>query len=366
MYARKLNILFIVAAAFVGWGSPSSAQVYQNSSSQNQRWAVNNSNLHWTQKLASEHRFHDFGVVPSFSKQEHVFEFENILEDPISLIGIRASCGCTTPEILTKEVAPGEMGRVKAKFNTNLFKGEKQATISVSLRRQGRYTEYGELQFQVKGKIRRDVVLKPGVVSFDDATYGGESLRSVKILYAGNPAWRIKEIQSSNPHISVKATEIQRNRQSNRVDYELQIMLAPQQPIGQFSDQLLITTNDVKNKNLAVNIQGNVKAVVQASPVRLGWLCKDQKVEKRLIVRGQRPFGIKSVSCGDDRIQFKPSDGSKTLHILEYRLDTSDLGQISSRITIETDDPDQRFTSVPFEAQIVEATLASGESVDQE
>ncbi len=322
--------------------------------------------LHWTQKISTGNRQHDFGVVPSFSNQEFVFEFANTFEHPIYLTGVRASCGCTRPEIRTPQIAPGGMGQVLAKFDTKNFQGEKKATVTVSVRRDQPYTEYGEIQFEVKGTIRRDVVLSPGTVSFDEVMHGDPVKRAVSILYAGNPQWQIKDIKSTNPNITVSTREIQRNPQTQRVDYELTLELAGQQEIGKFSDQLLITTNDIKNKNLTVNIFGNVKAAVQVSPVRLGVVEQGDKVEKRLIVRGDRPFEIKSVSTGDQRIQFSPVSGSKTLHILIFSLDTQTVGQIASNITIETDDPQQAPTTVSFDAQIVPATFARDETVDQE
>jgi hypothetical protein len=42
------------------------------------------------------------------------------------------------------------------------------------------------------------------------------------------------------------------------------------------------------------------------------------------------------------------------------------VGQVASSITIETDDPQQSPTTVAFEAQIVPATFARDETVDQE
>ena len=315
-----------------------------------------NSTQHWTLAIAPPVRHHDFGVVPSFSDQEFVFEFENTLDQAVELVGVRASCGCTKPSILTKTVAPGAKGKVLAKFDTRNFKGLKKATVSVSVRKNQPYIEYGEIQFSVKGKIRRDVVLNPGTVTFDDITLGKGAKRTFQVLYAGNPNWQITDIKSSNPNIKIESKELQ--RQSNRVDYELTVHLDENQSVGSFLDKIQVHTNDQANKNLTINVQGNVKSVVQVSPVRLGVVSKDQKIEKRLIVRGARPFSIKTVSTGDDRILFTPSEGNKTLHILTYKLDTSSTGQIRSRITIETDDPDQHLATVPFEAQIVPATFA--------
>ena len=313
---------------------------------------------HWTQQIASENRAHNFGTVPSFSKQEHVFEIKNPFEHPLYLIGVRASCGCTKPSLLTNTILPGETGKVMAKYDTKNFRGDKKATISVSVRRDQPYYETGEIQFKVTGNIRRDVVVTPETVAFTNVTFGETSKRTVQILYAGNPNWKIEKVTSSNPNIKISTKELQRNPATRRVDYELILELGDEQKVGSFLDQIVLTTNDTNNKTLAVNVNGNVHSVVQVAPVKLGVLTQDQKIEKRLIVRGTRPFAIENVASSDARIQFSPSSGSKTLHILTYSLDTSMVGQIKSSINIATDDPNQKSKTVSFEAQVVPATFA--------
>ncbi len=356
------SILFVLPVVFMAVTAATvSAQQYPYSQPQNswpttQNFQSQSFGTHWTQQLAPN-RQHDFGTVPSYSNQEFVFEFENIFETPVYLTGIRTSCGCTQPSIQTNTVEPGGTGRVLARFDTKNHQGAKRATVTVSVRRDRPHTEYGEIQFQVSGNIRRDVVLNPGTVSFDNVLSGDVVKRAVEILYAGNPQWQIMDIKSTNPNVSVSINEKQRNAQTKRVDYELTILLDEKQPVGTFSDQLYITTNDVNNKNLSINIFGNVKSVVQVSPIRCV-VTQNDNVKKKLILRGDRPFGIKSVSTGDQRIKFSPATGSKTLHILYYSVDTSMTGQITSNITIETDDPDQRLTTVSFEAQIVPSTFA--------
>lgn len=325
------------------------------------RTAVQSVQSYWPQHIGTpENRHHDFGVVPYQSHQEHVFEFENPFDFPIHLIGIRTSCVCTAPSITTPSVAPGEFGSVRAIFDTKGKSGQKKATITVSIRKDHPYTQYGELLFSVAGTIRRDVVLDPGQVSFDDVTFGQDAKRVIKLLYAGNVEWRIKELHSSNPNLTVSATETQRNPQTGRIDYDLTLELNASQSVGPFADQISITTNDVNNKNITIHVQGTVKAVVQVSPIRLGVLELGQKVERRLIVRGVRPFELKGVKAGDNRIHFSPVPGTKTLHTVPYIVDTSRLGPIVSEILIETGDPDQQSTVVSFEAQVVSETFAKG------
>ena len=317
---------------------------------------------HWSTKLTPKNSRHDFGAVPSYSKQEHIFEFTNPFEQTIFLTGIRTSCGCTKPKIITKEVKPGETGQILAVFDTKSHKGDRRANVSVAVRKDKPHTEFGEFQVEVRGSIRQDVVLNPGTISFGDVSPGETAIRSVKVLYAGSPIWKITDIKSTNPNIVVERKELQRDLNSRRVDYELTVQLTSDQPLGVFKDQLTILTNDNKNQQMTVNVEGNKKPIVQASPVRLGVVSKGTKVNKRLILHGSRPFAVQSIKVGDRRIKFKPAEGKKTLHILSYTLDTSEIGQVSAEIEIETDDPNQSQANVAFDAQIVPATFAGGDN----
>ena len=314
--------------------------------------------MHWSSRLQPSNRYHDFGAVPSFSKQEFVFEFENVLDETIFLTDVRTSCGCTKPKILTPEVKPGEVAQVLAVFDTKGHKGDRRANVSITLRRDKPYTEFGEVQVEVKGSIRRDVVLQPGDVEFGDLTPGESAVRTVKILYAGSPIWKIVDIRSTNPNLTVEKRELQRDPVTKRVDYELTLLLSGQQGLGTFYDQLTILTNDRTNQQMTVNVEGNVHPVVEVSPVRLGVVTRGTEIKKRLILHGSRPFGITAVKVGDQRIKVDSSEGSKTLHILNYTLDTSVAGQLNSEVTIETDDPGQKQAVVSFEAQIVPETFA--------
>jgi hypothetical protein len=299
----------------------------------------------------------DFGAVPRASKQEFVFEFENTLEQPIYLTGVRTSCGCTKPKILTPEVKPGETAKIHAKYDTVGFKGNRKATVTVSLRRSQPRTQYGEIQFMVKGQIRQDVVFSPAEIKFEKVTSGEDQARTAKIMFAGSANWEIIDVISTNPNITVEKIELRRDLRSRRIDYQLNVKLNGNQPVGLFNDQLTLVTNDANQKQLTVGVLGNVQSILEVKPVHLGVIEKDKKIEKKLIIRSSRPFEIRSVKAGDQRIRFEESEGKKTLHILNYKLDTSEIGKISTKIQIETDDPAQPLAIVDFDVQIESETF---------
>ncbi|MFK7767132.1 MAG: DUF1573 domain-containing protein [Mariniblastus sp.] len=317
--------------------------------------SIANSKPAWYQKLTDKREF-DFGTVARASKQVHVFEFENNTGDDLLLSHVRASCGCTKPKILTQQVKPGETAKLEALFDTLNFYGARGATLTVSLQKTGKYTEFAELQFAVKGKIRRDVVLNPGEIKFDEKSVAENQERTARIMYAGNANWKILEVKSTSPSFTASAKEIERNPATGRVTYDLVVKPNAEQSVASGNEYLTIVTNDPKTNGMPVLIKVNPS--IEVAPIQLGLLNRGQRVKKKLIVRSSSPFAIRGVSSTDSRIQFAPPIGEKKLHILEYTLDTSQPGQVEDQITIFTNDPSgQSQTKIPFSAQIVPATI---------
>ncbi|MFT7632045.1 MAG: hypothetical protein ACI87E_003091, partial [Mariniblastus sp.] len=218
------------------------AQAYQ------QYGSTANYQAPWYQTLAKD-RSHNFGIVPRASKQERIFEFVNTTDADIFLTNIRTSCGCTKPKVLTPQVRPGEKAQIQAVFDTLHFYGQRGATLTVSIQKS---SQYGELQFTVKGNIRRDVVLNPGEVVFDDVSVSEPAQRTVQMLYAGNPNWKVTQVKSTNSNVAAEAVEIERNTATGRVTYNLVVTLADTQDAGSFSEVLTIATNDPKTNGMPV------------------------------------------------------------------------------------------------------------------
>lgn len=61
---------------------------------------------------------HDFGPIQeSGGAVVHEFMFTNASERPVKILGVQASCGCTTPAWTKESVAPGKTGFIQASFN---------------------------------------------------------------------------------------------------------------------------------------------------------------------------------------------------------------------------------------------------------
>lgn len=288
----------------------------------------------WAQKMFKTCR-HDFGAVARGSKAEYAFEFENIYEEDVHVASVRSSCGCTTPTVTKSTLKTWEKSSVLVSYNTRSFLGEKGATVTVVFDR----PYYAEVQLIVTGHIRGDVVFDPGELDFGEVASAQPAEKTVKVSYAGRSTWHIVDVRSANEHVEVELTETQRS--GGRVAYDMLVRLKPDFPPGFFQDQLTIVTDDQKRQTIPLTIRGNVASLLTVSPASLflGSLEPGETVTKQLFVKGQQPFKVVNIKCGDKAFEFKaPPDEKKTLHVISVTYKAGPAsGRVSETIEIETD-----------------------------
>src|SRR4051812_7088179 len=78
----------------------------------------------WADGLFAE-RAHNFGPVPRGAKVKHNFVLTNRLAEPITILNLRPSCGCTSGKASASTVSPGEQAAVEAQMDTRNFLGLK-------------------------------------------------------------------------------------------------------------------------------------------------------------------------------------------------------------------------------------------------
>ncbi len=290
----------------------------------------------WAQKMFQQ-TDHDFGAVARDSKTEYRFELENLYVEDVHIASISSSCGCTTPVIEKQLLKTYEKGAILAHVNTDRFRGQKGATLTVTFDK----PFYAQVQLHVKAYIRDDIVVEPGSVQFGAIDLGTAAEKTVALSRNGNSDWKILGVKSSNPHLKVKIWEA--DRRGSQVRYGMKVFLDSETPAGYLNDHLLVVTNDYGRKELPVLVEGRVTPGVTVSPSSLfmGLVEPGRKVTKKLVVRGKKPFRILSITCEDESFAFDPSvvgGEAKTLHLVPVTFVAGESkGKVAKKIRIETD-----------------------------
>ncbi|MDB4756248.1 DUF1573 domain-containing protein [Pirellulaceae bacterium] len=282
-----------------------------------------------------EEKSHDFGTIARAAQIDYVFQFKNTTKNNIEVSAVRTSCNCTTPSIEKRVVAPGETGGIRCKFNTRSFLGARRATVTVSFSR----PYFTEVQLEVKGYVRRDIVVNPPAIDFKNVKEGVGGSQKVAIEYAGNDDWKITSVASSSPDIEVLLTETHRG--DSLVGYELLATLKASAKPGYLNRyQLMLKTNDKRMNEFPISISGKVAAAISISPglVDLADVKVGESISKRIIVKGSEPFQILQVKSSEDRFSAKIDGATKKLHILPIVFKAGDqAGPIKATVEVVTD-----------------------------
>lgn len=90
---------------------------------------------------------YDFGVIDLNSPVTHEFQFVNRGDEPVVVVAVKTSCGCTVAEYTHDPVPTGGTGLVKATYNASK-EGVFVKTVSLQI------GEEEEIALTLKGEVR--------------------------------------------------------------------------------------------------------------------------------------------------------------------------------------------------------------------
>ncbi len=303
-------VVFLIAVASVG-----------NQSLLAQKWA----------RDMFEVTQHDFEVVPRGAKTEYEFKFTNKYRETVHVASVRTSCKCTIPRIGKNDLKTYEEGSIIAEFKTSDFVGARSAVITVVFDR----PFYAELQLIVKGNIRSDILPEPGEIQFGEVPLGSEKVTDVKITYMGTSKWEIKDVLSKNEHLAVKLS--QPKTVNNKIEYVMNVRLKDSAPAAEFSDEIVLVTNEAQSNRVTLPVRANVIPPVYVEGVQLGTLKVGETKGERLLVKSKTPFKIEKIECADTRFTFSPSEDEKLVHLITFEFKADDkVGAFREKVIVHT------------------------------
>jgi hypothetical protein len=294
----------------------------------------------WADALFVE-KAHDFGPVPRGAKVHHEFVLTNRLREPITIVNVRASCGCTTGRALASVVPAGQAAAIEAQMDTRNFVGKKATTLFVTLvTASGREAE---ARLGVSSTILSDIVLNPGTIDFGAVGRGQTPSQVLTIDRGGQPGWKVERMVSASRVLNAQLVETARNDAT--VTYSLTVSLKPETPAGNLRDEIRILTNDPETPSIPILVTAQVRGDLIAKPalLPLGRVNSSAGVQGRFLVMGSQPFTIRSVEGAGDGFRVGPLDpASKSVHVvtIAYRPDEGTTrGDLRRVFRVHTDLP---------------------------
>ena len=276
----------------------------------------------------------DFGSVPRGPTLTHSFRFTNNTNQPVHVAGVRVSCGCVTASALQADVAPGQSSAIYAQMDTRRFSGVKTVTVYVQFDR----PQWEEVRLWVQANGRDDVTLTPEALAFGQAKRGSAPTAAVDVVLLGNSDWSILEAQCDSNYVQPKIEEVRRG--TAEVAYRVTARVRPDTPVGKWYTDVWLKTNNPATPRVRVPLTIEIESPLSVSPfvANLGQVKAGTEVERKVIVRGVKPFRITEVKGVDGhlRVQDATAD-SKPVHVLTVKLKATDAGELSRTLRVLTD-----------------------------
>jgi hypothetical protein len=292
----------------------------------------------------------DFGSVPRGPTLSHPFRVVNNTRGPVNIASVRVSCGCVSASAVKTHLEPGEATHILARMDSTRFTGLKTVTIYVQFDQ----PKFEEVRLWVQANGRNDFTVAPDTLAFGQLKRGGTPTVSVLLSFYGAADMKITEVTCESNYIQAKATEVR--RQDSEVTYQLTARLRADAPVGKWYTDVWLKTNNPGITPIRVPSTVEIESALSISPetVALGSVKAQGESERRVIVRGIKPFKILKVLGTDNQVVVRDNtQQAKPVHVLTVKLRAGQPGELSRTLRILTDLADDSQIDFHVNAQIV-------------
>jgi hypothetical protein len=276
----------------------------------------------------------DFGSVPRGPTLSHSFLVKNTTADTVHIASLRVSCGCVTATSDRSLLQPGEETFIIARMDSTRFIGVKSVTIFVHFDQ----PRNEEVRLWVRANGRDDVMLTPETLAFGQVKRGSTPTATARVTFQGNGAIRILQASAESNYIQPTIREL--SRTPNEAAYEVTAKLRSDTPVGRWFTDVWLTLDNQTIPRVRVPLTVEIESPLSVSPpqVALGDVKMGLEVERRVIVRGVKPFRVTGVKGTDALISVRDSaDASKPVHVLTIHYKAATAGDFTRALEIQTD-----------------------------
>jgi Protein of unknown function (DUF1573) len=275
----------------------------------------------------------DFGSVARGPVQTHAFRVVNNTKQPVNISSVRVSCGCTSASAAKPFLNPGEETAIVARMDTSRFIGVKSVTIFVQFDR----PTFEEVRLWVQANARNDFSVSPDGLAFGEVKRASSPSLSNTITFYGSQT-KITEVKSESNYVHAAIKEV--TGADGQPAYELTAKLREDVPIGKWYTDVWVKTNNPEYPQIRVPLTMEVESGLSVSPdaVSLGQVAVNGESERRVIIRGAKPFKITAVKGADGQLSVHDNTTeSKAVHVLTVKLKPGKAGDLNRNLRIETD-----------------------------
>jgi hypothetical protein len=286
---------------------------------------------------------HEFGTMSQHDSGTHGWEVKNVGEANLELwLDGKPTCHCTIAEFETAGkaeegtpakkvvVEPNKSTKVNLKWETREWKDREyvqSATFGTNDPARPMFT------VSVKGVVVPPIiVMPPQMISLPSVSTEDPTRQKFAVYSMDRPETKITKVVTSRPAYIV-ANPVQFGKDSDEAKifkvkngYRVDVEVKPGMPIGNFHDEIVITTDHPRMPELKLSIGGSVSGPISAIPsvVRIPNVSSKIGVTKEiaLLVRGK------------ESVNFEVARKPEQVEIAVERNDAQTKGRYLMRVTV--------------------------------
>lgn len=282
----------------------------------------------------------DVGTVPRGESIERTFEIRNTGDQPLELVEVRPTCGCTVADY-DRSIAPGGSGRVRAVVDTAKFRG----AIAKSVRVFTNDAVTPEIELVIKADVRALVEVDPGYARF--LTVLGQAAEpSQQLIWPEtDEGLEVLSVRSPYPFLAAsfrEATEDERRSGRAGRQWVVELRLQPSAPMGPLADYVLVRTSSPRLPELKIPVSGFVRPVVAVVPAAADFGRKDLSEPQQAVLElthlgaGALTLGAVSSSLGGLETALEPLEAGKRYRLVVTLPAGMAKGPFAGQLTIPT------------------------------
>lgn len=279
----------------------------------------------------------DFGSVPHGQVVSHPFRLVNNSKQPVHISNVRVSCGrCSSARALSNYLQPGQETAILVTMDANQFIGTKHIQVYVTFDQPFRE----EVRLWVQANSRQDVTFHPHSIDYGRIKLkkGVSPESKITVSFLGGAQTQITEVKSDSNYVKPSLKEVTRG--PGETVYEINAKLRDDTPAGKWYTDLWLKTNNSAMPRLRVPVTVEIEAPLSVNPstVSLGQVKAGTETDRKVIIRGVKPFRITGIVGTDKQVQVRAgNDEAKTVHVLTVTLNPNEPGNLSRSIRVQTD-----------------------------
>jgi len=250
-------------------------------------------------RFTPDEKSFNFGKILSSNSVEHIFKFKNSGEANLVITSASGSCHCTVPQLSKMEYAPGEVGEIKVIFDP---KGKAAGPVQQRVTVVSNDPTSPTSSLMIEADVQPIVTIEPKIIAFNQVAKG-ES-RTVDLVVTGRiEGFAITDIKFDGQGEEIK-TEIGKTEpfeMNGEKFYRIpvKVIYPPAKKIERFNRNMILTTNDSREKETRLPVLGEVVGDIETKPQRvtMGLVARTAEFSNTATVtsRGGKPFKIRDV-----------------------------------------------------------------------